>query len=357
MAAVLAAYLVLRHRALGGFPLPPPPYMEPIAADWSFVRFILYKVVMYTLGLFCFVPVVPIGSRFFFADRPVLFYSTFAAVAVVLMVIWAAYRFRWALLWPLVWIGCFLAPLLPVFASPHHLYLPGVGMPLLATAGLAALFGRRYAPGQRGARLRMYVCTACLTVLVGALGGLTWSTGFAYIRGTLAEDLVARDVVQRDRPRAEGEHLFFINLPVLAYYVVPAIEQELGFRDLRGHVLTFAPDLIRMLSPSGVEVLDAHRLRIRCPEGNPYLSGITGSMLLGVMRMEDKIAQGRPIEAAEFTVTPTEVTPDGIHALEYTFRQRLDSPEYHFYFGSPHFMAYPLNMSQLIPKEQMARSE
>ncbi|HPU28156.1 MAG TPA: hypothetical protein PK458_18415 [Phycisphaerae bacterium] len=340
MGLVFVLYMVLRYEALGGFPVPPPPYLEPVSASLEFVQYVLYKIVMYALGLFLFVPVVPVGSRSYFAERLDVFYGLFVAVLALIAVIWAAYRFRPSLLWPLVWLGCLIAPVMLVFASPHHLYLPGLGMVLLFTAGIAAIAGR--SPGSPRAGIRAVVCGCIIFILAVGLGLYAWSMGFAYVRGVLSEDLVVREVKRQVKPLRDGDHLFFINLPVLAYYVVPAIEQELGYRDLKGHVLVFSPDLIRMESPGEVEVLDRHRLRIRAPADKPYLAGTTGTMLLGVMGIDRNLRQGQQIDAGLFTVTLTKMDDEGVRELLYEFREPLDSPNYHFYLGSPQFMAYEL---------------
>lgn len=345
MGCVFIAYMILRWLALGGFPVPPPPYLMPVSASLEFVQYMAYKVVMYALGLFFFIPVVPVGSRDYFAERLDVFYGLFGALLLLLLVGWRAYRFRLSVLWPLVWLGCLIAPMMLVFASPHHLYLPGLGMVLLATAALAAIAGGMNGPIIlfRGPRAIFSGCL--LFVLAVALGGLTWCMGFAYVRGVLSEDLVVRDVKRQVKPLRDGDHLFFINLPVLAYYAIPSIEQELGYRNLRGHVLVFSPDLIRMESPGTVEVLDRHTLRVHAPESKRYLAGTTGTMLLGVMGIDGNLKPGQQMDAGLFTVTIGDMDGQGVRDLLFKFREPIDSPNYHFYFGSPQFMAYELDVS------------
>ena len=57
----------------------------------------------------------------------------------------------------------------------------------------------------------------------------------------------------------------------------------------------------------------------------------------------------KPIDAGLYTAVITRKSDEGIQEVEFTFKNRLDSPEYHFLFGSPHFLAYPLDMSALVP--------
>lgn len=344
MVLIAAGYLALRSVMLGGLELPSRPYLMPVD-DPEFAAFILNKTVYYTLGLFGYTPVVPIGGMAYFAARPVAFYGGFALTVLVFTGVWAAYRFRRELLWPVVWIGCLIVPVMPVFASSHHLYLPSVGAVLLITAAIALLGGVVRVDGVSKPRRRPVLCGIVLALHGFGLGLLTWACGFAYVRGTVAEDIVIDDVVRRGPALEPGDRLFFINLPILAYYAVPAIEQEAGIRGLHGHVLTFAPTLNRVESPGEVEVLDARTLRVRAPAGRRYFEGVTGRTLLEAMGFDRMPAEGEPIDAELYTVVPTAADEHGITELVFTFRQPLDSPGYRFYFGSPWFLAYPLDVS------------
>lgn len=343
MLVVIAGYFGLRWSALGGFPMPGRPYIYPVS-DPGFAKYILEKVVYYTLGLFGFVPVVPMGGQAYFAQKPLAFYGGFAGTLAVLTIIWSAYRFRRGLLWPLVWIACTIGPLLPVFASSHHLYLPSVGMVLLVTAGLAALGGILRPAGLPPPKAQAAVCGLVLLLHAVGLGLLTWAGGFIYRAGTLTEDILIEDVLERGRPLRDGDHLFFINMPLLAYYAVPAIEEQIGVKNLHGHVLTFSPWLLRMESPGQLQVLDARRIRVRAPDTGRYFEGIAGDTLLKAMGFERMPAPGETIRAKDsgFTVVPVEADAEGIRELEFQFDEPISSPRYHFYFGSPQFLAYPI---------------
>jgi len=344
MALVLITYLVIRYVMLGGFPMPAKPYVVPVS-DPGFAQHVIQKVVCYTLGLFAYVPMVPIGGRAYLADRPMAFYGGFAVSIAILTAIWAAYRFRRTLLWPLVWIACLIAPVIPVFASAHHLYLPGVGMALLLGAGLAALGGLTRQSGKPTPRVQTLICTLVILVHVLGLGTLTWGIGFAYKRGTLPEDILVKDVIQRGRPLHENDHVFFINMPLVAYYAVPAIKAQKGLDNLHGHALTFSPNVASMESPSQVDILDRHTLRVRSPDHERYLADLTGQTMIQAMGFDEPPKQDHPIDAGLFTVTPTEVDERGIRELVFTFGKPLNSPDYHFFLSSPQFMAYPLDVS------------
>ena len=341
MGVVLAVYLALRWHMLGGFPLPSRPYLMPIT-DPEFPRYMLDKAAIYLTGLFLFIPVVPIGGQVFFTRHPQYLYGLAGAVVAMIAIVWLAYRCRRELLWPLAWISCFLAPTMPVFASSHHLYLPGVGAALFMAAGLAALVLRPQ--GRRAAFPLRWACSATIVALAAALTAVTLAQAFSYNRGTMVEDLVIEDVGRSHRPLADGDHLFFINMPMVAYYAVPALESKLGLHDLHGHALTFTPDLLGMTTPGEIEVLDEYRFRLLCGPGHSYFEGITGNMLLDIMKLRGQMQVGRTIEAGEFTVTPTQIDERGVRELVFAFKRPLNSPDYLFFYGSPQFMAYPLNL-------------
>jgi hypothetical protein len=163
----------------------------------------------------------------------------------------------------------------------------------------------------------------------------------------MAEDIFIEDVMHRGRPIAEGDHLFFINLPTVCYYVVPALKAKLGIDELHGHALTCATELVRMMSPSEAEILDEYTLRVRSAADDRYFEGITGRTLLQMMGFEGMPAQGEVIEANLFTVIPTIVDEGGVRELVFKFKAPLNSPNYHFYLGSRHFLAYPLEVSKI----------
>jgi hypothetical protein len=248
------------------------------------------------------------------------------------------------LIWPLVWIALLIAPVMPVFASSHHLYLPCLGMALLASAGLAALGGLWRENNKPLPKLQLVLCVLLLAAHAAGLTTMTLLFGYTYRAGTAVEDMVVDDILRRGKPLKDGDHLFFINMPLLAYYAVPAIENQTGVRHLHGHVLSFCPWILRMESPSELEVLDPHRLRIRSPENSRYFEGQSGQMLLEAMTLSKMPAPGDMVRAknVNLAITTKESDAKGIRELEFQFDEPLDSPNYHFYFGSPQFMAYPL---------------
>src|SRR5262249_30322935 len=162
------------------------------------------------------------------------------------------------------------------------------------------------------------------------------------------------------------DHFFFVNMPVLAYYAIPALESRLGWnikvpselpsqhstlgsslithdsslKKIHGHVLTFSPWLLRMEKPGSLEVLDERRIRVRAREEARYFEGVTGRTLLQAMGLPSTIAAGTVIRdaASGFTVTVAQADDRGVRELLFTFERPITSPNYHFLFGSPQFL-------------------
>ena len=114
--------------------------------DPGFIRFIFDKVCYYLIGEFALAPIVPFGGLHYLRARPLMFYGLTAAVVVLLVGVSVRFfRQKPGLLAP-AWLIGFMGPVLPAFASPHHLYLPGVGW---AINGDASAAWDRHQRGQR----------------------------------------------------------------------------------------------------------------------------------------------------------------------------------------------------------------
>jgi len=307
------------------------------------------KTTLYLLGIFCYIPTLPIIT-FEYAD---VHSAAFCGVAVGLVVSFAA-MWRWlgggrAIIWVAAAIFILMAPTIPIYASAHHLYLPSIGGVLLIAA-LIALVGGLARPASRPlGRLRKAVVVSMIAAHAVGLSALTLWRGYLYGAATIAENLVIDDVVKRTaRPINSGDHLFFINLPVMAYYAPCAVRVKQDLSSLNGHVLTYASYLTRMEAPAKLEVVDAHRLRLTAPAEAPFFGGVGGDAIRRVLKLP-KSQSGAVFWNDLYTVHILEADADGIRELEYVFRKPLDSPEYHFYFGSPQFLAYPIDVSPPAP--------
>ena len=346
LGVLTAAYWVLRHRALEGSAFPGRPYL----IGWSdpdFVAFVLGKFAYSLIGLFGFVPVLPGGGLGFFRSHPVILWGGAAAVLAGLAVLaWRVRPRRGVAFWS-AWIAISLAPLLPVFCSAHHLYLPGVGMAVLAASALALLAERsRAGAPERGAVPVAVIVPLVLLAVVA--GTLCWASGWVWRAGNRFEDLLVTEVARYGRPIHEGDKLFFINLPLVAYYATPAVEQATGCQDLTGYVLTFAPSVLGMTGPCHVQRLSPTRLSVRT-NGEAYFGGAMGRLARDLNGGDWVFRQGQRIRYDVFDVTIARASPDGVQELIFDFDRPLDSPDYHFYLGSRLRLACELDMAGSPP--------
>lgn len=341
LAVVVGLYLLVRWQMLGGFPLPGRPYIIT-PGEPGFWPFVFDKLVLNMLAMFAFIPVVPLGGLTFFQARPAEFYLPFVGIVAGWVALLWVFRRRPGLLLAFGWMFLMMLPLLPVFSSPHHLYLPSVGLALILMSVLG-LAGGLFKEGGRAASAARGLVVLVVVILHGV--GLTfgsWAMGWVYGASTGIEDLALADMRETDpRPIRDGDHLFFINIPMMAYYVVPAFEEQTGLRDLRGHVLTFSPSPLLMSQPSRVEQIDEYTLRVSVA-GEPYFAGASGGVLLQVMGLERMPTEGEVFDGGLYEVTVEQADERGVRALMFRFRRALSSPEYHFFLTSRQRMAYGL---------------
>jgi len=364
MVIMVIVYICIRHWALQGFYSLTWHRMAGLS-QLEMLRFLFDKPLVYLMGIFCYVPIIPgltVGQT---GGPPLALYAMAAAIFVTFVVIWKMFGWGRAVLWPATVMLLTMAPTIPIYPSAHHLYLPSVGGVILMTSFVALVGGIRQAPGHGLSRLRKWVLGLVLISYAVGLTGVTVWRGHGLVAGTLPEDLVVEDVIKRSpKPIRSGDHLFFINIPSLAaLYPSCAVRAEKGLSELYAHALTYSPEVLGMENPATLEVLDNHRLLVRAPEGSPYLKGLSGQILRSMLGLpelstgdtlkadldrykvkqdpDDTISQGD-----WYTVVIRDADDEGIRELEFVFNKPLDSPEYHFYFGSPHFMAYPIDVSR-----------
>ncbi len=347
--AIVGGYILLRAAALEGLSLPARPYLVP-PTDPDFPRFVADKFVYSMLGLFAYVPVLPIGGLAYFREHPGAFYGGFAGLVAGWLGLAVAFRQQRGLLLAAGWLVLAIAPLLPVFTSPHHLYLPSLGAVLIMSSVLAKVGGGFVEPARRLPLARTLIVSLVLGLHAIGLTLCCWSFGWVYRAGTAVEDVLIADVLEHGRPLKEGDRLFFINLPLIAYYIIPAIKAETGLSDLNGTVLTFCPSLMRMEARSHVERTAANRLTVRVDDDR-YLRGSSGRVLLEAMGLPTELPAGTTIEARSERdelrqVDVLEADREGIRALAFTFKRPLADPSYHFYRGSRQRLAYPIDFRE-----------
>jgi hypothetical protein len=346
--AVAAGYFALRTALLGGFPTPPPPYYTG-PADPGFAFQAGCKFLCNTSGLVLCIPWLPMLSESLLAEH----WWLWAAVAAPMIAVALRMRPRLTevpgtLFWAL-WIGVFSAATLPMFVSPHYLYLPMAGWAMLAAAGAMRAIERR--PDLSGRVLRRLALGGLLALY--AAGSVF---GLLVLRGGFRPGILSlQDAVGRRPDYPPDARLFLINLNPLAHQVIPGTRLELGRPDLQGWVLTFAPDVLGPRGDLRLRRIDDHTLEV-ASGGEAYFSGRLGRVL---MQATDR----RPFAAGEeivpdparfpFRVTVVEGGPEGVRTFRFRFEKPLDSPEYVFLMGTERRFLAPVEIADVPgPGEQ-----
>ena len=337
LAAIAGGYLVLRHAMLGPLTIPAPPYAYPPGSP-NFARFMADKVVYYILGLWAGLPIVGFAGTNLIREHSLPFYASAAViVAIWALLVWRLPSRRAALFWLAVSVVPLL-PVLPVFASAHHLYLASVG------AVIAALLVLQWVLKTRGTALRrtaIGATAALVTVCVAA--NFVYDLGSAGL--SAASRLPPQQVLRLGGPLHAGDTLFFINLPLLGFNCMPALEEATGAVPLEGWALSFSPQFLQMDSAGEARRLDEHTLAISCPAPG-YFSGLTGRSILEGIGRKQPFAAGERFSSPHFEALITASDQAGVREMRFTFNRPLTDPAYHFFIGSPVFDAYPLRFSE-----------
>jgi hypothetical protein len=341
LGAVAIAYLFLRNTMLGGIELPPRPYVIPPSAP-DFPRFVFDKLLYYLLGEFALIPVAPIGGLPVLRSWPMWFYG--ASLVVVGGVGWAVLR-NWQERIARVsaaWLILFMLPVLPTFASPHHLYLPGIGWSLLIGLGLSGL-------GQL-AQTRRYPITVGLSriavLLFAALNILLGQSYTYHMLGTgqAVEDRVIDELASAPTPIRSGDTVYIANLPMIAHYARLGLEDRLGIENVRLVVLTWSPRLLGMVTPSNLSRIDDTTIEMTVT-ADRYFSGPIGRLVREADSPAAALAAGTIVETEAFSARMLAVDAEGVHRLRFEFKRPLSAPGTHLFWGSRSRWA-----TQVVPK-------
>lgn len=336
----IGAYLALRTYYLGGAALPPRPYVVP-PGDPDFLRYLFDKTCYYLLGEFLLVPCVPIGGLAYFRERPLVFYALALLVAVAVAVLFIRGRRTAAgVLAPACLLG-FMAPVLPAFESPHHLYLPGVGWALFAALLLREIGGFARAPKPVPEWRRALAGIVALgSALVFAV--TTYFCSFAFDTAQAVEDCVVEEIASAPQPVADGDTLYIANLPMIAHYVRLAVEERIGVRDLRVVALSWSPRLLGVATPSELVRVDERTIEARVA-GEHYFSGPLGLLIEQAACGRSPLAAQEPLRYGSFVVEPLADDSEGISALRFTFDHPLAQTGVHLFWGSHTRWAYQVS--------------
>lgn len=335
-AAVWIGYFIVRGAVLGGLSVPPRPYVIPPTAP-DFPRFVFDKALYYLLGEYALVPCVPVGGLPYFQARPLLFYGLSAAVVALLMVVTIRFRREPAGLLGPAWLLGFMAPTLPVFASPHHLYLPGVGWAIGVMLILRGI-GRSSGTAGRAVRWRRPAMWVSIVLLGTLFGAGTFYCGMAMETGQAVEDCLADEIAAAPSGLQDGDTLYIANLPLLGHYVRLAVEERTGRRNLHVVALMWAPRLLGPATPTELTVIDDHTIEVRVA-GDRYFAG--------PMRLLTAEARGDDVpdavdRLADLGLRARVIERDdrGVVALRFEFARPLSDPRLHLFWGSRTRWAY-----------------
>ncbi len=345
LALLTLAYFAVRHAALGGFPLLGPPYAY-LPSTPGFGRFVFDKFLYYLLGLFAYMPIIGFAGMDALRSQATAFYGAFAVIAMMWAVVLVWLRpLRAAWFWLALAILPLL-PVLPVFASAHHLYLASAGAVLAVVTAVHAMWQVVARIGGGSAKAGHGMIAVALGLYLAAGAGLNVVLGSG-VRGlTALSELPAVEASELGGPYQPGDRLFFINLPPLGFNCMPAIEEAGGAAPLTGYVLTFSTDFLGVDQPSSIERVGDRSLRVRT-EGDGYFAGLMGRSMLEAVGRKEGFTPGERFETEDFVVEIVRASGDGVRELLFTFPRPLTDPSYHFFLGSSHFAAYPLRFGPI----------
>jgi hypothetical protein len=334
----IGAYLALRSHYLGGFALPPRPYVVP-PTDPDFLRYVLDKACYYLLGEFLLLPCVPIGGLAYLRDQPLAFYGLALIIMLILVTLVVRNRRRMAgILGPACLLG-FMIPVLPAFESPHHLYLPGVGWAILATLLFEEIGGDFVACKTRVTNWRRSAAGLAIVLTGLVFGVTTYFFGLALDTAQAVEDRVTDEIATAPRPINDGDTLYIANLPVIAHYVKLAVEERTGKRDLRVVALTWSSRLLGMATPSELTRIDERTIEARVADDR-YFSGPLQLLIRQATGQPLSRTLQQPAQHQDFVVELLEGDEEGISALRFVFDQPLAQSGVHLFWGSQQRWAY-----------------
>ncbi len=329
--ALVVVYLLVRAYYLRGVALPPRPYVIP-PTDPDFLRFIFDKACYYLMGEFLLVPCVPIGGLPYFRAHPFAFYGlALIAIAIVVWMTVRGWRRGVELLGP-VWVVVYFLPALPAFASPHHLYLPGIGWAICAMLLMRSLsdLGDKWFTARRWAWRAVRATSVVL--LLGGFAAPTYYFGLAMDVGQQVEDCMFDEIVSTPAGLEDGDTLYVGNLPLLAHYAQLAVAERTGLENIRVVALTWSPRLLGPASPTERVPIDDRTVELRVA-GDRFFEGPLGLLV--------KSATGMPAADLAETVTGRgyrievlEGDDSGISRLRFHFDRPLTDPGIHFFWAS-----------------------
>jgi len=341
MGALTIAFLVWR---LGVFyhPMPSVYFRQPIATV-SYAIWALIKLMHYLCSAVWLSPMTvgPTGRLDPLAEVPgdcLLMLAILAVMGTGYVLACRHAKGYW--IWPL-WLVLSFLPVVPVLATPHSGYLAGVGFAVAMVLGPGLRDRiRPVSIGRWSAPVAIWFLIATSTYI--PIYRTLW-------RGMLATEKYTIAKMTAGPAPKDVSDIFFINAPFVNIYSKLCLEKAWGeaVRDVRCHVLTYAPNLLRMDDRCEVTQIDARRFYLSV-EGDPYFSGLLGRYLIDSVRPSGRLRTGDHVAGALFDVEVVEAGDQGVRKLLFTFAEPLASEKYRFYLTSRDCPAAPL---RFLPPE------
>ncbi len=241
----------------------------------------------------------------------------------------ATRRARGWWIWPL-WIFLALLPVVPIMATPHSGYLPGVAFAIAMVLGAA--LSDQLAPRGIGRWCRpVAIWFLIATTIYLPIYRKMWRSTIAAERWTVQE-------ITATTRADEATDIFLINLPFVNIYARYHLQEAWAAdRDsellttapnLRCHVLTYADNVLRMEEPTRLTQLDAHSFSLAC-QGRGYFAGALGRFLIEGMGSGKRFQTGQEISGELFDVRIVRADEQGVQELIFRFHKPLN--RYLFY--------------------------
>jgi hypothetical protein len=331
---LLVPYLLWRHHALGGFPVPPSSFYYHSPADPGFAWWLLAKMACVFFALVFQLPLA-YPTEVFLARIPAAATGAFVLTVVLGLLIIRFVRGRhddrWRRLgcFAIAWAFIALLPTAPLIVGPHYFYFPLAGMMLLylvvwqrlTDAGRPRWFARR--------RLRK-----AIPVVAVALS-ILWIQGFLslFTRVSRADTELTDRVAELVGEPADGTRIFLIDVPFWMTHC--KTRHMLRWPDSRFeiHQLTIAPYAMKFPNTiSRLEQPDDRTLRLIAAD-RPYLSAILGFIAFPDYLRNDSVTTGLVVPARGYRVEFGNVEPFGprrdncLRDITFYFDEPLVSPD------------------------------
>lgn len=329
---LLAGYVALRTAMLGAQGVPPPPYVYSPTAP-GFFAFIFNKACYYLLGEFFIVPIVPFGGLAYFGPRPLLFYGLTAVCVGLIAAAWWFHRRRLGGCLGALWLFLLMGPVLPVFESPHHLYLPGVGWAIVMAMLLGSvndLLARLQGASRRAVESSVWFVGVSAALF---LAFISYFCSLAMDMGQSVEDRVADEIIDSPVKLQDGDTVYIANMPILAHYAKYIVEARTGLKDLRFIVLTWSPRVLGVLSPTELRWIDQRTVEVEVADDR-YFDGPYGELVKEAGHPEIAVAHDKPIVWKDLKIWIVDADHEGVKKLRFDLGPCAESGKAHFFWGS-----------------------